>query len=101
MLQAIARLHAAHARSATRAERIVETLVEHESRSMQNTLHAIAEAVLERYADIAEIHLWVPNKDCRLVDLSRFGLDNNNEIFVPAEEPYELIEARLRREMVD
>jgi urate oxidase len=82
-------------------EAIVETLVEHESRSMQNTLHAIAEAVLERYADIAEIHLWVPNKDCRLVDLSRFGLDNNNEIFVPAEEPYELIEARLRREMVD
>lgn len=82
-------------------EAIVETLVEHESRSMQNTLHAIAEAVLERYGDIAEIHLWVPNQDCRAVDLSKFGLDNNNEIFVPAEEPYELIEARLRRETID
>jgi urate oxidase len=82
-------------------EAIVDTLVEHQSRSMQNTLHAIAEAVLERYADIAEIHLWVPNKDCRLVDLSRFGLENNNEVFALAEKPYELIEARLRRETID
>ena len=80
---------------------IVETLVEHESRSMPNTLHAIAEAVLERYADIAEIHLWVPNQDCRVVDLSCFGLENNNEVFVPANEPCELIEARLRRESID
>ena len=82
-------------------EAIVETLVEHESLSMQNTLHSIAEAVLERYGDIAEIHLWVPNKDFRLVDLGKFGLENNNEVFVPAEEAYELIEARLRRETID
>ena len=80
---------------------IVDTLVEHESRSMQNTLHAVAEAVLERYADIAEIHLWVPNKECRLVDLSCFGLENNNEIFAPADESCELIQARLRRESID
>jgi urate oxidase len=76
---------------------ILDTFVEHESRSTQYTLHAIAEAVLERYADIAEIRLWLPNKDCRLVDLDLFGLENNNEVFAPAEEPYELIEARLRR----
>jgi urate oxidase len=82
-------------------EAILDTFVEHESRSMQYTLHAMAEAVLERYGDIAEIHLWVPNKDCRLVDLSRFGLENNNEVFAPAEEPFELIEARLRRETID
>jgi urate oxidase len=76
---------------------ILDTFVEHESRSMQSTLQAIAEAVLERYADIAEIRLWLPNKDCRLVDLSWFGLENDNEVFAPAEEPFELIEARLRR----
>ncbi|HXA64760.1 MAG TPA: urate oxidase [Bryobacteraceae bacterium] len=80
---------------------ILDTFVEHESRSLQFTLHAMAEAVLERYADIAEIHLWLPNKDCRLVDLGLFGLENNNEVFAPAEEPYELIEARLRRESID
>ncbi|HYL38675.1 MAG TPA: urate oxidase [Bryobacteraceae bacterium] len=82
-------------------EAMLDAFVEHESRSLQFTLHAMAEAVLERYADIAEIHLWVPNKDCRLVDLSRFGLENNNEVFAPAEEPFELIEARLRREAID
>jgi urate oxidase len=80
---------------------ILDTFVEHESRSLQFTLHAMAEAVLERYADIAEIRLWLPNKDCRLVDLGLFGLENNNEVFAPAEEPYELIEARLRRESID
>jgi urate oxidase len=80
---------------------IVDAFVEHESRSLQYTLHAMAEAVLDRYADIAEIHLWVPNKDCRLVDLSQFGLENSNEVFAPAEEPCELIEARLRRETID
>ncbi|MBZ5609003.1 MAG: urate oxidase [Acidobacteriia bacterium] len=82
-------------------EAIVSTFVEHESRSLQYTLHAMAEAVLDRYADIAEIHLWVPNKDCRVVDLSQFGLENNNEVFAPADEPCELIEARLRRETID
>ena len=82
-------------------EAILDAFVEHESRSMQFTLHAIAEAVLERYGDIAEIRLSLPNKDCRLVDLGLFGLENNNEVFAPAEEPYELIEARLRRESRD
>jgi urate oxidase len=43
----------------------------------------------------------VPNKDCRLVDLGLFGLENKNEVFAPAEEPFELIEARLRRETLD
>ncbi len=80
---------------------ILDTFVEHESRSIQSTLQAIAEAVLERYADIAEIRLSMPNQDCRLVDLGLFGLENNNEVFAPAEEPFELIEARLRRQTTD
>jgi urate oxidase len=80
---------------------ILDAFVEHESRSMQYTLQAIAEGVLERYADIAEIRLCLPNQDCRLVDLSLFGLENNNEVFAPAEEPFELIEARLRRKTID
>src|SRR6267143_1822931 len=74
-------------------EAIVETMVEHQSRSMQNTLHAVAEAVLERYEDIVEVQLSVPNLHGELVDLSRFGLENNNEIFAPAEQPFELIRA--------
>ena len=80
---------------------ILDTFVEHESRSMQFTLHAVADAVLERYGDIAEIRVSLPNKDYRLVDLGQFGLENDNEVFEPADEPYELIEARLRRESRD
>jgi urate oxidase len=78
-------------------EAILDAFVEHESRSMQYTLNAIGEAVLERYADIVEISLSLPNKECRLVDLSVLGLENNNEVFAPAEDPFELIEARVRR----
>jgi urate oxidase len=78
-------------------EAILDTFVEHESRSMQYTLNAIAEAVLERYLDVSEIALSLPNRDCRLVDLSVLGLENNNEVFAPTEQPYELIEARVRR----
>jgi urate oxidase len=32
-----------------------------------------------------------------LVDLSRFGQDNPNEIFVPVDEPHGFIEAHIRR----
>ena len=78
-------------------EALLDTFVEHESRSLQYTLHAMAEAVLARYRDIAEIRLWMPNKDFRLVDLAPLGLENKNEVFAPAELPYEIIEARLRR----
>jgi len=53
--------------------------------------------VLERYADIKEIRLALPSHECRLVDLRAMGLENQNEVFAPAEHPYELIEARIRR----
>ena len=39
----------------------------------------------------------MPNKHCLLVDLSPFGQDNPNEIFVPTDEPHGTIEARVRR----
>ncbi|HME08642.1 MAG TPA: urate oxidase [Bryobacteraceae bacterium] len=76
---------------------ILESFLEHESRSLQHTLHSIAEGVLERYADIREIRLALPSHECRLVDLRALGLENQNEVFAPAENPCELIEARIRR----
>jgi urate oxidase len=69
----------------------------HESKSVQHTLYAMGEAVLASAAEIAEIELTMPNLHCLLVDLSRFGQDNPNEIFVPTDEPHGYIEARLRR----
>jgi urate oxidase len=40
----------------------------------------------------------MPNKHCLLVDLSRFGQTNPNEVFVPTDEPFGNIVARIRRE---
>ena len=40
----------------------------------------------------------MPNRHCLLVDLSCFGQDNPNHIFIPTDEPYGTIEARICRE---
>jgi urate oxidase len=73
---------------------------EHDSLSVQQTLYAMAEAVLENVPEIAQIHLSMPNKHCNLVDLSPFGQDNPNEIFVPTDEPHGSIEATVFRQGV-
>ena len=76
---------------------IVAAFAEHHSLSVQHTLFAIGERVLETFAELEEIHLTMPNKHCNLVDLSRFGLENDNEIFVPVDEPHGYIEVKLVR----
>jgi len=70
----------------------------HVSKSVQHTLYAMGEAVLERIPEVEDIELALPNIHCLLADLSRFGQDNPNEIFVPIDEPHGYIEARLRRQ---
>lgn len=69
----------------------------HESKSVQHTLYAMGQAVLERVAEVDEIELIMPNLHCLLVDLSRFGQTNPNEIFVPTDEPHGYMEARICR----
>ncbi len=76
---------------------ILETFATHDSLSVQQTLYAMGEAVLNKYEDISEIALSLPNKHCLLVDLARFGMENKNEIFVPTDEPHGLIEATIKR----
>ena len=76
---------------------ILETFAEHNSLSVQHTLYAMGEAVLEKFPDIAEIAFSLPNIHCLPVDFTRFGLENDNRIFVPTDEPHGLIEARLSR----
>ena len=77
---------------------LLKIFAEHDSKSVQHTLYAMGKGVLEAVPEIPEIELTMPNKHCLLVDLSRFGKTNPNEIFVPTEEPYGFIEARIRRE---
>ncbi|WP_158943787.1 factor-independent urate hydroxylase [Granulicella sp. S190] len=78
-------------------ETMLRTFANHDSKSVQQTLYAMAESALEDVPEIDEIKITMPNKHCLLVDLSRFGQDNPNEIFVPTDEPHGYIEARVRR----
>jgi urate oxidase len=70
----------------------------HASKSVQHTLYAMGESALANVPEIEDIHLSMPNKHFLLADLSRFGQDNPNEIFMPIDEPHGSIEARLRRQ---
>lgn len=79
-------------------EILLATFAVHESKSVQHTLYAMGKAVLEEIPQLEDIELTMPNKHCLLVDLSRFGQDNPNEIFVPVDEPHGNIQARLRRQ---
>ena len=68
------------------------------SLALQQTLYEMGKAVLEAYDFIAEVRLSAPNKHHFTVDLSPFGLDNPNEVFIAADRPYGLIEATVQRE---
>jgi len=78
-------------------EAMLRTFANHNSKSVQQTLYAMAESALDAVPAIDEIEITMPNKHCLLVDLSRFGQDNPNEIFVPTDEPHGYIEARVCR----
>jgi urate oxidase len=78
-------------------EAMIKTFANHKSKSVQETLYEMGKSGLERVAEADQIDLTMPNKHCLLVDLSRFGQDNPNEIFVPTDEPAGHIQARVRR----
>jgi urate oxidase len=76
---------------------ILDTFAAHDSLSVQHTLHAIGKQVLKSFPDVTEIQLTMPNKHALLVDLSPFGLDNPNQVFLPIDEPSGYIEGKLVR----
>ena len=87
--------------SASRAEarrQIVETFATKHSLSLQQTLFAMGEAVLEARPEIAEIRFAMPNKHHFVVDLQPFGLENDNEVFYASDRPYGLIEGTVTRD---
>ena len=76
---------------------LVETFAMHESKSVQHTLYAMAESVLARCPLVTGIRVTMPNRHHLLADLSPFGLDNPNAVFVVTDAPYGLIEAAVSR----
>jgi urate oxidase len=79
-------------------EVLLSVFAGHASKSVQHTLYAMGENVLRDVPEVEDIELTMPNKHFLLADLSRFGQDNPNEIFVPIDEPHGAIEARIRRQ---
>jgi urate oxidase len=76
---------------------LLKTFANHNSLSVQHTLFDVGEAMLAAVPEIARVKLTMPNLHCNLVDLSRFGQDNPNRIFVPIDEPHGYIEAVIER----
>ena len=76
---------------------LLRTFAEHDSESVQHTLYAMGQAVLDSLDIVSSISLVMPNKHHLPIDLTRFGLENRNEIFVATDEPYGRIEATLTR----
>jgi urate oxidase len=70
------------------------------SYSLQQTLMAMGKSVLEEREEIAEIRLALPNKHHYLVDLTPFGLTNDNAVFIAGDRPYGLIEGTVTRDDV-
>jgi urate oxidase len=76
---------------------LLDTFADHDSPSVQASVWLMGRAILERHSEVAEVRMSLPNLHHWLVDLSPFGLENDNEIFVATTEPHGLIEATVRR----
>jgi urate oxidase len=76
---------------------LLEIFAEHKSKSLQHTLYAMGEAVLNNFENVREIHLSSPEKHFNLVDLAPLGMDNPGTVFLPLEEPSGVMQATLKK----
>ncbi len=67
------------------------------SMSVQDSLYRMGEAALAAVPEISEISMACPNMHFILMNLSAFGLDNNNDVFLPTDEPHGQIECTVGR----
>jgi urate oxidase len=82
-------------------QKILDTLLEvfamTYSASVQDSLYRMGEAALAAVPEISEISMACPNKHYILMNLTPFGLDNNNQVFLPTDEPHGQIECTVGR----
>jgi len=77
---------------------LIETFASKHSLSLQQTLYAMGKAALEARPEVAEVRITMPNKHHFVVDLSPFGMANDNEVFYASDRPYGLIEGTITRD---
>ena len=77
---------------------LIESFAAKHSLALQQTLYYMGEQALEAHPEVAEIRMSMPNKHHFLVDLSPYGLPNDNEVYWAADRPYGLIEGTVIRD---
>jgi len=78
-------------------EAMLRVFARNYSHSAQATLFQMGEAALKTAPEISKITIEMPNKHCLLINLTPFGLENKNELFVPTDEPHGQIEGTVGR----
>lgn len=76
---------------------MIEVFATTYSASVQDSLYRMGEAALAAVPEISEISMACPNKHYLLINLSSFGLDNKNQVFLPTDEPHGQIECTVAR----
>jgi urate oxidase len=67
------------------------------SSSVQDSLYRMGTAVLEAVPELIDFSAACPNKHYLLINLTPFGLDNHNEVFVATDDPHGQIECTVAR----
>ncbi len=78
-------------------DKILYVFAEHESESVQHTMNEMGHAALALVPEIDDISMLMPNVHHFMFNLDRFGIENNNDIFAPADEPHGYIEGTISR----
>jgi urate oxidase len=78
-------------------ETILRVFSELKSESVQHLAYETATAVLDSIEEVEEISLRLPNKHYFLMDLSPFGVENSDTLYLPTIAPHGDIQLQLTR----
>jgi len=77
---------------------LVESFATHDdSNSLQHTLYAMGEELLEACPEVEEVRMVMPNRHHLLVDLEPYGKRNDGGVFVATDRPFGVIEGTVVR----
>lgn len=76
---------------------LLEVFADHASHSLQHTLYAMGQVILENFENVSEIRFSLPSNHFHLADLNTLGMDNPSTIFLPIDEPQATVEATVKR----
>ena len=75
----------------------LEIFADHDSVSVQASIWIVGRGILERHSEVDSIAMSMPNLHHWTVDLSRFGIENDREVYIATTEPHGQIDAIVRR----